>query len=78
MNTGIDGRKRRPTASIDVEVDMPIPLDVRKIDSLEELSSWLGAFRERLRLAAAQDRAFTHATLQMLEARYRERRAELS
>lgn len=37
MNTGIDGRKRRPTASIDVEVDMPIPLDVRKIDSLEEL-----------------------------------------
>ncbi|HEY6115865.1 MAG TPA: hypothetical protein VI172_07895 [Candidatus Dormibacteraeota bacterium] len=48
------------------------------IDSLEEISGWLGTFRERLRMARAEDRTDLTGTLQRLEARLELRRAELS
>jgi hypothetical protein len=48
------------------------------IDSLEEISGWLGTFKERLRAARAEDRADLTGTLQQLEARLELRRAELS
>ena len=51
---------------------------VPAIDSLEEISGWLGTFRERLRQARVEDRPAVVATLQELEARYQMRRAELS
>jgi hypothetical protein len=52
---------------------------VPAIDSLEEISGWLGTFRERLRMARAEDdRAEAAGTLQQLEARLELRRAELS
>jgi hypothetical protein len=48
------------------------------LDSLEEISGWLGTFRERLRQAREEERAGVMAMVQLLEARYHLRRAELS
>ena len=51
---------------------------IASMDNLDEIVGWLGTFRERLRLAHDSDRAEYEAVLQHLEARYRERRAELA
>jgi hypothetical protein len=51
---------------------------VPTIDSLQEISSWPGTFRERLRMARTEDRADLTATLHQLDARLELRRAELS
>jgi hypothetical protein len=51
---------------------------VPAIDSLEEISGWLGTFRERLRQARHEERPQVAEVLQQLEARYQMRRAELS
>jgi hypothetical protein len=51
---------------------------VPSIDSLEEISHWLGTFRERLRVSRSEDRAGVAAVVQQLEARYQTRRAELA
>jgi hypothetical protein len=48
------------------------------VDSLEEISQWLGTFRERLRVARAEDRPRVAGVVEELEARYLIRRAELS
>ena len=48
------------------------------VDSLEEICGWLGTFRERLRLARTDERAEVAQVVQLLEARYLVRRAELS
>ena len=48
------------------------------LDGLEEITVWLGTFRERLRIAHAKDRKTLEATMKELEAQYRRRRAELS
>jgi hypothetical protein len=51
---------------------------VPTIDSLDEISGWLGTFRERLRAARGEDRAGVAAVVQQLEARYQTRRVELA
>jgi len=59
----------------------PLPsleLYVPGVDSLEEICGWLGTFRERLRLAHTDERAGVAEVVQLLEARYLVRRAELS
>jgi hypothetical protein len=48
------------------------------LEGLEEITVWLGTFRERLRIAHAKDRKTLEATMMELEAHYRRRRAELS
>lgn len=48
------------------------------LDSLEEISGWLGTFRERHRQARTDDQARITAMVIELEARYFIRRAELS
>jgi len=48
------------------------------IDSLEDISGRLGTFKERLRLARQTERPRFEAILNRLEARHKERRAELS
>lgn len=53
-------------------------VQVPAIDSLEEISGWLGTFRERLRLARNEDRPEVQVLVQQLEARFKVRRAELS
>ena len=53
-------------------------LYVPGVDSLEEISQWLGTFRERLRVARAEDRPHVAGVVEALEARYLIRRAELS
>jgi hypothetical protein len=49
-----------------------------RIDSLEEITLWLGTFRERLRMARAGERDQLEAVVDRLEDHYRQRRAELS
>jgi hypothetical protein len=51
---------------------------VPALDSLEEISGWLGTFRERLRQARTEEQARVAAVVDQLEARYLMRRAELS
>jgi hypothetical protein len=54
------------------------PPHVPSLESLEEISAWLGTFRERRRIAHAKDQAKLEATMKELETHYRRRRAELS
>lgn len=66
-------------ARLDLEANVPLtPAEVAAIDSLEDLTSWLGTFRERLRIADIQNREPAELTVRQLEARFRQRRAELS
>ena len=51
---------------------------VPSIESLEEICGWLGTFRERLRLARADERDQVADVVNQLEARLQVRRAELS
>jgi len=54
---------------------------VERLVVLEEITGWLGTFRERLRLARLDgvvELAGVAAVVQQLEARYQLRRAELS
>ena len=51
---------------------------VPSLESLEEITVWLGTFRERLRVAHQGDRPKLDTTVKELEAHYRRRRAELS
>lgn len=51
---------------------------VAHVDSLEEITHWLGTFRERLRQARASERAEIAAVVDRLEDQYMLRRAELS
>lgn len=62
------------------QVDQQIPhqATVASMDSLDEIMDWLGTFRERLRLARDTDRPDFEAILNRLEARHKERRAELA
>jgi len=52
--------------------------NIATMDSLEEISDWLGAFGERLRIAHEGERHHVTALVQKLEARYRQRRDELA
>jgi len=63
------------------EVRPPLPdtlPHVPSLENLDEITVWLGTFRERLRIAHAKDRKTLEATVKELEAHYRRRRAELS
>jgi len=51
---------------------------VPAIESLEEITGWLGTFRERLRVARIEDQTQMAQVVRQLEARYQMRRAELS
>lgn len=52
----------------------PVP----SLESLGEISVWLGTIRERLRIAHAKDQPKLEAAMKELESHYRRRRAELS
>lgn len=51
---------------------------VARIDSLEEITQWLGTFRERLRQARTGERDEIAHVVEGLEDHYQLRRAELS
>ncbi len=46
--------------------------------SLDEICAWIGTFQERLRIAHETERPGLAARVKELEARYRQRRAELA
>ena len=48
------------------------------LESLEDISGWLGTFRERLRQSRTEERPELVSVVEKLEARYMVRRAELS
>jgi len=75
------GAKSGQGAKVRREDQAPLPYSepiVPAIDSLEEISGWLGTFRERLRVAREGERDGVAAVVQQLEARYQLRRAELA
>jgi hypothetical protein len=51
---------------------------IETLESLEEISQWLGTFRERLRIARAHERDLIAGVVHKLEAHHARRRAELS
>lgn len=53
-------------------------LHVRNLDTLDEITVWLGTFRERLRIAQAHEHAELTEVIAELEAHYMRRRAELA
>jgi uncharacterized protein YueI len=53
-------------------------LHIPSLENLDEITVWLGTFRERLRIAHPKDQPKLDATMKELETHYRRRRAELS
>lgn len=51
---------------------------IETIESLEEISDWLGTFRERLRIAREHEKDRVADVVRKLEAHHKRRRAELS
>jgi hypothetical protein len=51
---------------------------IESLESLEEITAWLGTFGERLKLAREHEREHIAATLEELNTHYRRRRAELA
>jgi len=85
INTERRGAKSGRGVTIRREGRAPLPISlestdpyVAAIDSLEEISDWLGTFRERLRVAHASEAPEVALVVQKLEARYQIRRVELS
>ena len=75
------GASTRQGAKVRREGQAPLPsLDpyVPALDGLEEISGWLGTFRERLRQARSDEQERVAEVVVQLEARYVLRRAELS
>ena len=56
----------------------PVEPHVPALESLEDISGWLGTFRERLRQSRTEERPELVSVVEKLEARYMVRRAELS
>jgi len=51
---------------------------IDRMETLEEISQWLGTYAERLRRARAHEREQIASTLDELDRQYRRRRAELA
>ncbi len=71
------GEMKRPAEDHASTAALSTP-HVDSMDSLEEISEWLGTFRERLRLAREHERPQVATVVQKLEARHRRRREELA
>ncbi len=62
-----------------VRPPLPVTLPhVPTLENLDEITVWLGTFRERLRIAHPKDRPKLEATMKELETQYQRRRTELS
>ena len=67
---------RRPLRNLEARPAEPVP--VASLDSLEEICSWLGTFQVRLQEARADEKPGVAAMVIELEARFKQRRAELA
>lgn len=59
-------------------LEPPVVHGIERLDSLEEITHWLGTFSERLKIAREHERAQIAGVVRRLEARYKRRRAELA
>jgi hypothetical protein len=57
---------------------VPVEPYLPALDSLDDISGWLGTFRERLRQSRTEERPELASVVEKLRARYMVRRAELS
>jgi hypothetical protein len=63
----------------EVRPPLPDPMPhVTSLVNLDEITVWLGTFRERLRIAHPRDQPKLDATMKELDTHYQRRRAELS
>ena len=60
----------------EVQSQPTAPID--SFDDLEEISSWLGTYKERLRLARAEERQTVAGDVERWDSRLRQRRGELA
>ena len=51
---------------------------IDSVDDLAEISSWLGTYKERLRVARADERQSLASDVRQLDSRLSQRRAELA
>src|SRR5260370_20603604 len=75
--TGRGAKARREGLAPSPSLDAIRPY-VPAIDSLEDISGWLGTFRERLRQARNEEQAAVAAVVEQLKARYGLRRGRPS
>jgi hypothetical protein len=71
-------RGLRPSAFRVHEPTVPPEQSIDRMESLEEISRWLGTFSERLRIARAHEREQIAGVVKKLEAHYKRRRSELA
>lgn len=74
-------RSARAKAELLARFVQPEQLNLRTIaslESLDDITRWLGAFRARLDAARDPERKGFETVVRDLEARYRQRRAELA
>lgn len=69
---------KRHTAVIDHPAVVPEPISISALNDLDDITRWLGTFRARLAASREAQRRETAIAVDQLEARYRQRRAELA
>ena len=62
----------------DPESRLQPAMPIGSVDDLAEISSWLGTYKERLRLARAEERESLVTDVHRWDSRLKERRAELA
>ncbi len=72
MRAAVASNRRRVATSREPRPYVP------SLDTLEEITQWLGTFRERMRIAHASERSEVVRTVIELEAHFERRRAELA
>jgi len=71
-------KRTKPRKRSEVRPVPDMPLHLTSLENLDEITAWLGTFRERMRIAHRKDQPELDATMKELESHYRRRRAELS
>ena len=69
---------KRLAAVIDKPAVVLEPIPISALNDLDDITRWLGTFRARLAASREAQRSETAIAVDQLEARYRQRRAELA
>ena len=67
------------TVGTTIQAERPTnELDATSLDSLDEVTKWLGTYRHRLRIAREGERLLMSETVRRYDARHQRRQAELA